>query len=623
MKNPNKKEIHQLKEDLISLAKALKHSETKNRSLLKELEPSHHLGAINLIHYLGLRQKNLQNLQIQLSQLGLSSLGRSEAYVMPAIEKVLERLGEKNKIFTKQKLNFAMANKQLALNTQNLFGYYPENLPYHIIVTAPDGNEITADWIEDLLKAGMTCLRINCAHGNSKDWKKTAQLLRTTAKSMKKNCSIMMDLAGPKLRTQISNYDANFQIWKPKIADNKDNLKALKIHITASEGYPILSIAESEMVLPLSSSFLVEIKVGDCLELKDSRGKSRKIHITHVSSETGIIGKLNKNCFLELGLNIHLKRNNKVLAKTKINKLYTKFPFVELSVGDTFSLVDGLGRLTNKQTTKKRVDSTSAANSSTPQVVCSIPSVFNDIQKGERILFDDGKIETIVQNKNTRYLNLKVIRGPKDNFKLKNEKGINFPDSDLSLQGLTNEDRENLNSIVEIADIVSLSFIKDKSDIQNLRKILKSLNKDNIGLVLKIETQSGFRNLPSILFEAMKHPNIGVMIARGDLAVEVGFERLAEVQEEILWLCEAAHLPVIWATQVLENLAKTGLPSRAEITDAAMSSRAEAVMLNKGPYIKKAVDSLVNILGRMRKHQNKKRSLLKELRVSKIPLDLS
>ena len=82
------------------------------------------------------------------------------------------------------------------------------------------------------------------------------------------------------------------------------------------------------------------------------------------------------------------------------------------------------------------------------------------------------------------------------------------------------------------------------------------------------------------------------MIARGDLAVEVGFERLAEVQEEILWLCEAAHVPVIWATQVLESVAQTGQPSRAEVTDAAMAERAECVMLNKGPHIGEAVRAL-------------------------------
>ena len=106
------------------------------------------------------------------------------------------------------------------------------------------------------------------------------------------------------------------------------------------------------------------------------------------------------------------------------------------------------------------------------------------------------------------------------------------------------------------------------------------------------------------------------MIARGDLAVELGYERLAEVQEEILWLCEASHIPAIWATQVLENLAKLGAPTRAEITDAVMGHRAECVMLNKGPHILDALTVLDNILHRMGKHQFKKTSMLRELRLA-------
>lgn len=114
----------------------------------------------------------------------------------------------------------------------------------------------------------------------------------------------------------------------------------------------------------------------------------------------------------------------------------------------------------------------------------------------------------------------------------------------------------------------------------------------------------------------MRSPAAGIMIARGDLAIECGWERMAEVQEEILWICEAAHMPVIWATQVLENLAKNGLPSRAEITDAAMGERAECVMLNKGPYIVDAVRVLDDILQRMENHQSKKRSMLRHLRLA-------
>ena len=98
--------------------------------------------------------------------------------------------------------------------------------------------------------------------------------------------------------------------------------------------------------------------------------------------------------------------------------------------------------------------------------------------------------------------------------------------------------------------------------------------------------------------------------------MEVGYERLAELQEEILWISEAAHVPVIWATQVLESLVKFGTPSRAEISDAAMSERAECVMLNKGPFIVEAVVLLDNVLSRMDAHQQKKSPRLRALTIA-------
>lgn len=137
-----------------------------------------------------------------------------------------------------------------------------------------------------------------------------------------------------------------------------------------------------------------------------------------------------------------------------------------------------------------------------------------------------------------------------------------------------------------------------------------------MALVAKIENKEAVDNLPDIIVQAASRQPLGIMIARGDLAVEVGYRRLAELQEEIMWICEAAHVPVIWATQVLENLVKTGLPSRAEITDAAMGERAECVMLNKGPYIVEAVTVLTNILQRMEQHQYKKTSQLRALHIA-------
>jgi pyruvate kinase len=132
--------------------------------------------------------------------------------------------------------------------------------------------------------------------------------------------------------------------------------------------------------------------------------------------------------------------------------------------------------------------------------------------------------------------------------------------------------------------------------------------------VLKVETARGFEVLPELLLAGLEGGPLGVTIARGDLAVEVGYERLAEVQLEILRLCEAAHVPSIWATQVLETLAHEGQPTRAEVTDAATGVRAECVMLNKGPEIVATIAALDDILARTARHQAKQTPLLRELK---------
>jgi pyruvate kinase len=145
---------------------------------------------------------------------------------------------------------------------------------------------------------------------------------------------------------------------------------------------------------------------------------------------------------------------------------------------------------------------------------------------------------------------------------------------------------------------------------------LDRLQATETGIILKIENRLAVETLPRILLAAMARPVVAVMVARGDLGVEIGFERMAEIQEEILWICEAAHVPVIWATQALESLVKCGLPSRAEVTDAAMSGRAECMMLNKGPHISRALSFLCDVLGRMEAHQTKKSALMRKLSVA-------
>ena len=172
----------------------------------------------------------------------------------------------------------------------------------------------------------------------------------------------------------------------------------------------------------------------------------------------------------------------------------------------------------------------------------------------------------------------------------------------------------------EVADIVAMSFVRGADDVDAVRTRLAELGAEDLGLLAKIENRSGFARLPEILLHVLRSRRAGVMIARGDLAVEMGFARVAEMQEEMLWLCEAAHVPVIWATQVLEDLVKEGLPSRGEMTDAAMAARAECVLLNKGPNVAGAIATLDRLLHRMGGHQVKKTPTLRALRSWPEPL---
>ncbi len=256
-----------------------------------------------------------------------------------------------------------------------------------------------------------------------------------------------------------------------------------------------------------------------------------------------------------------------------------------------------------------------------PTIGLSLPEVFEDLREGQRIFFDDGKIGGIITDTRNQRVKVKIHQAARDGTTLRGGKGVNLPDTTLALQSLTQADRRHLPFVARHADVVGYSFVRYPHDLEDLQEELSRLDRSDMGIVLKIETKEAFNNLPQLLLTAMRSPRIGVMIARGDLAVEVGFQRIAEVQEEILWLCEAAHVPNIWATQVLERLAKKGLATRSEITDAAMASRAECVMLNKGPYITQALRTLQDILHRMADHQDKRRGSLRPLSVARNFLD--
>jgi len=368
--------------------------------------------------------------------------------------------------------------------------------------------------------------------------------------------------------------------------------------------------SSGEPILPVARDWLAKLRLQDEVEFSDARGASRKLKVVEKCG-AGFWTESRNTAYVTPGIELHLRRNDRSVG------------YVDTVVGDLPSL--------ERRLTLKRGDILFLTRDPIPgvdasyddggnllahaHISCTLPEVFADVRAGERVWFDDGKIGGAIASVASDHLEIEITQAAGEGSKLGTDKGINLPDTAINLPALTAKDLEDLAFVVEHADAVGMSFVRSGEDVLRLHQEMERLGGEDLSLILKIETQQAFEKLPDLMLAAMRHQSCGIMIARGDLAVECGYERLAEVQEELLWFCEAARMPVIWATQVLESLAKTGYPSRAEVTDAAMGERAECVMLNKGPHVAEAVRTLDNILRRMQDHQIKKTSMMRQLHV--------
>lgn len=248
------------------------------------------------------------------------------------------------------------------------------------------------------------------------------------------------------------------------------------------------------------------------------------------------------------------------------------------------------------------------------QFTCTIPAVLRRLEAGTPLWINDGKLGCVVEKCTETSAVLRVTHARPKGEHLRPEKGLNFPSISVPAASLTDEDLVHLAEVTPLADMIGYSFVRQAQDVVDLQNALDGLERPALPLVLKIETAQAVANLPELIVAAARRNPAAVMIARGDLAVEIEYRRLAEVQEEMLWLCEAAHVPVIWATEVLDRFIKDGKPSRAEFTDAAASGRADCVMLNKGPFLAEAIGVLSDVLVRMETHQSKKTPLLRALK---------
>ncbi len=567
--------------------------------------------ARNLLQYMAFRLHDIRDMQIQMTEWGISSLGRAERKVQATLDTVLQtmhHLADRSwEPKEKPPVCYRDARQILEDNTDQLLGAHPAGRRVRIMVTMPSDGGSNYYLVKNLLMNGMNCARINCAHDDKKTWKKMVENIKRAEDATGRECKILMDLGGPKLRTGEIKPGPKIVKIRPKRSETGRVEQPAKIWLCpkGTEG--------RSPFLPLPNSWLAQCRIGDKIRLSDARGSSRKLTITEVT-KSGCLATANKTIYFVPGLKLTLKRAGQKLKKStaKIgNDIPNRPGGILLKSGDLLVL-------TAKQIIGENATLDEIGKMKTPATVSiSLPKVLNDIREGEPIWFDDGKIGGIIERVTKGHAHVRINHSRPEGDKLRAEKGINLPESNLKVAALSPQDLEDLEFVVRHADMVGLSFANYPKDVEDIVRRMKALRKDQVpAVVLKIETRLGFENLPAMLLAAMQAPSCGVMIARGDLAIECGFGRLAEVQEQILWVCEAAHVPVIWATQVLEGLAKSGLPTRAEVTDAAIGQRAECIMLNKGEHIVEATKALGEIMLRMQDHQTKKRSLLRKLSIA-------
>jgi pyruvate kinase len=597
------------------LRRAAQAIEAELSDALGKTVPARRESAYNLAHYLAVRRHDVRDLQRDLSALGLSSLGRMEAHVMASLNAVFEVLLRLRGLPLPPDLKeaapvgFDTGDAILAEHAVAILGVRPPQRNTRIMVTMPSEAATDVQMIRDLLDRGMDIMRVNCAHDDAQVWAQMVRNLRLAEQTAGRQCKVSFDLAGPKLRTGVIEATAMIVKWRPQRNLLGQTVAPARVCFTLTPD----EHASQATVVPVRGELPHKARPGDSVQLVDARERKRSLKVVEADGDSCLC-EGDATAYVVPGTVLSLRRKGKTVAHAEVGELPPVEQAITLEPGDRIDLV--LGEVVGRDA----IHDDEGRLLEAAQVGCALAEVFSSVRVGERVFFDDGKIAGTIATVSADRIGIEIISAVGGSAKLRGEKGINLPDTDLKLPALSAKDLEDLAFAVQHGDMIALSFVQRSEDVEQLVAELDRLGASSHGVILKIETRQAFDRLPSLLLTAMRHSPVAVMVARGDLGVEVGFERLSEVQEEILWMCEAAHVPVIWATQVLESLAKGGMPSRAEVTDAAMASRAECVMLNKGPYILQTLDFLRDVLARMDSHQEKKSSMLRKLSISDVKL---
>ncbi len=569
---------------------------------------------LNLNQYLKLRSDDYTKLQEKLSLLSLSSLGRSYSHVAASIDTLHDQLccslgyeeisnelmEEFHHLFIQDAINIASDNAKALFGGKSSSKMSRQKTS--LMITLPsNAADDEGKLIRKLATSHVDIFRINTAHDTPQIWKEMADIITSENEHKEKHekMKIFVDLAGPKIRTgKIRKVDLPLEVGSNKTS--KEIWLCYKDEESRGEMIDPKTLQKFPAQIVVDKHFFKSLQEGSLIQAYDMNKKTAIIRVidTHKHIAKCII---EKKLFLDTkSLLIHKKK------ESCIKNLQTQSEPIRVFLNDLVRITqkDLFGRAGKKDENGKSIEAA--------LIACGSDGILEYVKLGDKVFIDDGKLGLEVVEMGENEITCKVILARENGVLIKEEKGINFPSSYIKTSALTELDKDNLLEVIGFADSLSISFCQSAQDIKELQDLLKIHNREDIGIIAKIETKQAVANMPSILKQLLKSKNSGVMIARGDLAIEVGFENLPHIQEALLDICDAAHIPVIWATQVLESKMKNNLPSRAEVTDAAMSSRAECVMLNKGAFTFDTIDVLTSILHDMHSIFKKNKQLLKK-----------
>ncbi|MGM0477073.1 MAG: pyruvate kinase [Pseudomonadota bacterium] len=562
----------------------------------------------NLCHYLALRSVDRRKLQSRLATCGLSSLGRCEGHVLDSVERVIGLLGrvvEGNEHLSPRvaPVERMAGESLLERNTEALLGPVPSGRRVRIMVTLPSEAADDYGLVRQLVEQGMDVARINAAHDDAAAWRRMVAHVRQAGEEVGRSVTIAADLPGHKIRTGPVRRVPGVLHLKPNRDRYGQVLSPARLRLVLGE--QLENGVRNQVGLRGEGGRVPELEPGQWLHFVDARGARREVEIEQVDAG-GAWATLTRASYITNEMKWKLAGRHGVLHGHFVG-LPPEPERIRLRKGESLWLTRA------QEPGQPAVQDADGQPLEPARIACTEARLIDQLEPGRTVWIDDGKFGARVMSVDTAGALLEITHCRPGGARLREDKGMNVPGMALGLPPLAVADEVVLDALGGEVDLFNFSFVETAEQIEALLAALARRGLEETGVVAKIETARAFQNLAAITLGAMGRVPFGLMIARGDLAVEVGPERMVEVQEEILWLAEAAHLPVVWATQVLDTLARKGVVSRPEMTDAAMGERAECVMLNKGPFIEKALMSLDDVLCRMEEHQHKKTPWLRAL----------